>query len=273
MYSVAVGHGPWHLDPPPVFLGLAAHPVRWRLLSELARSDRQVHELTALVGQSQNLVSYHLGRLRTAKLVTARRSSADGRDSYYSLDLAWCGQLLAAAGGALHPALLLTPPTASKPNRGRARVRVLFLCTGNSSRSQMAEALLRQMAGKTLHVCSAGSHPKPVHRHAVAAMAERGIDLTGARAKHLNRHIGHRFDYVITLCDRVREVCPEFPGDPQPIHWSIPDPAHEPDGYPAFHRVATELAGRIRFLLHHIASHRTAHRTAPHRTALIVEDS
>jgi protein-tyrosine-phosphatase len=116
----------------------------------------------------------------------------------------------------------------------------------------MAEALLRQMAGGTVQVCSAGSHPKQVHRHAVTAMAEHGIDLTAARAKHLDKFTGHRFDYVITLCDRVREVCPEFPGDPQPIHWSIPDPAEDPDGYPAFQRTAAELADRIRFLLHRV---------------------
>jgi protein-tyrosine-phosphatase len=122
------------------------------------------------------------------------------------------------------------------------------------------------VAGDALQVCSAGSHPKPVHRYAVAVMAEHGIDLTGARAKHLDRFIGQRFDYVITLCDRVREVCPEFPGDPQPIHWSIPDPAQDPDGYPAFQRVAEELAGRIGFLLHHIALPRIA-------PGLIVEES
>ena len=252
MYYPAVGHRQGHGElAPPVFLGLAGHPVRWRLLGELARSDRQVHELTSLVGQPQNLVSYHLGRLRKANLVTTRRSTADGRDTYYSVDLALCGQLLASAGGALHPALLLSPP-AAVPRPGRARVRVLFLCTGNSSRSQMAEALLRQLAGNAVHVRSAGSHPKQVHRHAVAAMAERGIDLTAARAKHLDKFIGHRFDYVITLCDRVREVCPEFPGDPQPIHWSIPDPAQDPDGYLGFQRTAAELADRIRFLLHRV---------------------
>jgi protein-tyrosine-phosphatase/DNA-binding transcriptional ArsR family regulator len=261
MYSRAVGHRQGHGElAPQVFLGLAGHPVRWRLLGELARSDRQVQELTALVGQKQNLVSYHLGRLRQANLVTARRSTADGRDTYYSLDLAQCGALLTAAGGALHPALLLAQPTVSVPQRGQAWVRVLFLCTGNSSRSQMAEALLLAVAGDALQVCSAGSHPKPVHRYAVAVMAEHGLDLTGARAKHLDRFIGQRFDYVITLCDRVREVCPEFPGAPQTIHWSIPDPAEEPVSYPAFQRVAAELASRIGFLRHHIA----LHRTAPH---------
>jgi len=249
------GHG---APAPPAFLSLAGHPVRWQLLGELARSDRQVHELTDLVGRPQNLVSYHLGRLRQANLVTARRSTADGRDTYYSLDLATCGRLLTAAGGALHPALLLAPPAAPVPHRGRTRIWVLFLCTGNSSRSQMAEALLRRLGGEALQVCSAGSHPKQVHRDAVAAMAEHGIDMTDARAKHLDTFIGQRFDHVITLCDRVREVCPEFPGDAQPIHWSIPDPAGEPDGYPAFRRVAAELAGRIGFLLHQIALPRVA---------------
>jgi protein-tyrosine-phosphatase/ectoine hydroxylase-related dioxygenase (phytanoyl-CoA dioxygenase family) len=237
---------------PPTFLSLAGHPVRWRLLGELARSDRQVHELTSLVGHPQNLVSYHLGRLRRANLVTARRSSADGRDTYYRLDLALCGQLMAAAGGALHPALLMTPPESPVPQRRRSRVRVLFLCTGNSSRSQMAEAILRQVAGNAVQVHSAGSRPKPVHPHAVAVMAEHGIDLTAARAKHLDEFRGRRFDHVITLCDRVREVCPEFPGDPQPVHWSIPDPAQAPEGYPAFQRTATEIAERIRFLLHRV---------------------
>jgi ArsR family transcriptional regulator, arsenate/arsenite/antimonite-responsive transcriptional repressor / arsenate reductase (thioredoxin) len=158
------------------------------------------------------------------------------------------------AGGALHPALLLTPPAPPVARQGRTAVRVLFLCTGNSSRSQMAEALLRHLAGDAVTVCSAGSHPKAVHRHAVAVMAEHGIDLTGARAKHLDEFTGDRFDYVITLCDRVREVCPEFSGDPEPVHWSIPDPAGEPDGYPAFQRTAAELGGRILFLLHRIAA-------------------
>jgi ArsR family transcriptional regulator, arsenate/arsenite/antimonite-responsive transcriptional repressor / arsenate reductase (thioredoxin) len=255
------------LVPPPAFLGLAGHPLRWRLLRELAHSDRQVHELTVLVSQPQNLVSYHLGRLRQANLVTARRSSADGRDTYYSVDLVRCRQLLATAGGGLHPALALAPPAVPMPQLGRARVRVLFLCTGNSSRSQMAEALLRQMAGTGVQVRSAGSRPKPVHRHAIAVMAEHGIDLTSARAKHLDAFVGHRFDYVITLCDRVREVCPEFPGQPQPIHWSIPDPAYGPGDYPAFHRTATELAGRIRFLLHRIFP------LDPSTQASIVEES
>jgi ArsR family transcriptional regulator, arsenate/arsenite/antimonite-responsive transcriptional repressor / arsenate reductase (thioredoxin) len=234
---------------PPAFLVAAGHPVRWRLLGELASGDLQVHELTARLGEQQSLVSYHLGQLRKADLVRARRSAADGRDIYYRLDLGRCTELLAAAGGALHPALRLTMPPAARPRRAR----VLFLCTGNSSRSQMAEALLRERSGDRVVAASAGSRPKPIHPHAVAAMAERGIDLSAARPKHLDRFTGRRFDLVITLCDRVREVCPEFPGHPTTVHWSIPDPAADPDGRPAFDRTATELAERIEYLLHTIA--------------------
>jgi protein-tyrosine-phosphatase/DNA-binding transcriptional ArsR family regulator len=232
----------------PAVLGLAAHPVRWRLLGELAGSDRQVHELTEALGVAQNLVSYHLGQLRTGGLVTSRRSSADARDTYYRLDLARCGQLLADAGGALHPALRLAPPSATV-HSGR---KVLFLCTGNSARSQMAEALLRKHSGGAVAAYSAGSHPKPLHRHAIRAMKRYGVDLSGARTKHLDEYARRRFDYVITLCDKVREVCPEFPGRPVPAHWSVPDPAREPDGYPAFQRVAADLDTRVGFLLHQL---------------------
>ncbi|MEV6926593.1 metalloregulator ArsR/SmtB family transcription factor [Dactylosporangium sp. NPDC051485] len=234
----------------PAFLQAAGHPVRWRLLGELARSDRQVHELTALLGEQQSLVSYHLGLLRKADLVRTRRSAADGRDIYYRLDLTRCGHLLAAAGAALHPALRYTPPAAPAPTPAR----VLFLCTGNSSRSQMAEALLRRRSHGTVEAFSAGSKPKPIHPDAVAVLAGRGIDLSAARPKHLDEFTGERFDRVITLCDRVREVCPEFPGRPAAAHWSMPDPAADPAGRPAFDRAADELAERIEFLLHTLAA-------------------
>ncbi|WP_046567555.1 metalloregulator ArsR/SmtB family transcription factor [Micromonospora sp. HK10] len=234
----------------PDFLRAAGHPVRWRLLGELARGDRQVHELTALLGEQQSLVSYHLGLLRRAELVRTRRSSADGRDVYYRLDLTRCGHLLAAAGGALHPGLRYTPPPVAAP----PSARVLFLCTGNSSRSQLAEALLRQRSAGALAVFSAGSRPKPIHPDVAAVLAARGIDLGTARPKHLDEFAGQPFDHVITLCDRVREVCPEFPGRPATAHWSIPDPATDPQGRPAFERVTAELAERVEFLLHAIAA-------------------
>jgi protein-tyrosine-phosphatase len=87
-------------------------------------------------------------------------------------------------------------------------------------------------------------------------MAGYGVDLSAARSKHLDRFVGERFDYVISLCDRVRESCPEFPSHPRIVHWSIADPAADPDGYPAFERVAAELTERIEFLLHTIVSTR-----------------
>jgi protein-tyrosine-phosphatase/DNA-binding transcriptional ArsR family regulator len=245
--------------PPPGFLRLAGHPLRWRLLAELARSDRQVRELCALIGRPQSLVSYHLGRLRTERMVSTRRSSADGRDVYYSLDLARCGVLLAEAGGALHPGLRLGPASSStrRPHAGRPRPRVLFLCTGNSARSQMAQALVEQLTGGAIEAVSAGSRPKPLHPNAVLAMREHGIDIAGRRPTHLRAFAGQRIDYVISLCDRVREVCPEFPGRPDLIHWSIADPAREgetdEETYPAFQRTAAELATRIPFLLELIA--------------------
>jgi protein-tyrosine-phosphatase/DNA-binding transcriptional ArsR family regulator len=245
---------------PPSFLRLAGHPLRWRLLRELARSDRQVRELCALIGQPQSLVSYHLGRLRAEQVVSTRRSSADRRDAYYSLELARCGALLTATGGALHPGLRLTPvPSEEHPQRShRARPRVLFLCTGNSARSQMAQALVEHLTDGAVEASSAGSNPKPLHPNAVRAMREHGIDIAGRRSKHMSEFAEERFDYVVSLCDRVREVCPEFPDRPELIHWSIADPAREgrsdTETYPAFGRTAEELAGRIPFLLEMIAN-------------------
>ncbi len=236
---------------PPEFLQLAGHPLRWRLLGELARSDRMVHELTGLVGEPQNLVSYHLGKLRGGRLVSARRSSADRRDTYYGLDLMRVGALLSAAGGALHPGLRLAPH--ARTDALASGVSVLFLCTGNSARSQMAEALARARSGGSVEAYSAGSHPRPVHPNAVRVMLdEYGLDLTAQTSKPLEVFEGRRFDWVISLCDKVREVCPPFPGHPQTIHWSMANPVTgDPDDatYPLFQQTATELASRIEFLL------------------------
>jgi protein-tyrosine-phosphatase/DNA-binding HxlR family transcriptional regulator len=235
-------------DSPPEVLSLLADPHRWRLLAELSRSDRRVGELTDRLGAAQNLVSYHLRELRDAGVVTARRSAFDGRDVYYRADLRRCRDLLAATGSALHPGLALVPPADPPPAR---RSRILFLCTGNSSRSQMAEALAVHRSGGAVDARSAGSHPKALHPSAVQVMAERGLDIAGNRSKHLRRFMRMRFDRVVTLCDKVREVCPELPGHPEPVHWSMPDPSAEPDAgsLAPFERAADELEERIGLLL------------------------
>ena len=236
---------------------LLANPLRWRLLRELVHSDRAVRELTELLGERQSLVSYHLRLLRAGGLVRARRSSADGRDSYYTVDLAGCREQLQAAGGALHPGLGLAaapPPARRSQDAPGRRLRVLFLCTGNSARSQIAEALLESMSEGRVAAASAGSHPKPLHPNAVR------VD-EGSRDRH-QRRTGPNpstssprspLTVVVTLCDRVREVCPDFPSHPDLVHWSVPDPVLAgPDDratVPAFEQLATELETRIGFLL------------------------
>ena len=252
--SDALGVVGMDLEGPPGFVQLVANPLRWRLLRELVRSDRAVWELTERLDAPQNLVSYHLRKLRDGGLVRARRSAADGRDTYYAIDLASCEQGWRATGGALHPGLLLGPahPPAEIARTGE-RPRALFLCTGNSARSQMAEALLTRMSGGAVEAASAGSLPKPLHKNAVRVMRTRGIDISGNRTKHFDAFASQRFDVVLTLCDRVREVCPEFPSHPALVHWSMPDPAQagptDRASYPAFEQVADELETRIRFLL------------------------
>jgi ArsR family transcriptional regulator, arsenate/arsenite/antimonite-responsive transcriptional repressor / arsenate reductase (thioredoxin) len=237
---------------PPSFVRLAAHPLRWRLLTELASGDYRVRELVERVGQPQNLVSYHLRLLRTEGLVAARRSSFDGRDSYYHLDLDRCARAMAGAGSSLHPALCFATTRSTPVFDQQPPTAVLFACTGNSARSPIAEALLRHRTASRVEVASAGSHPKPcVHPDAARVLRnEYGIDISDRSPRHLDTMTGRRFDYVISLCDKVREACPEFDRRPRLIHWSIRDPAAaDQTGYLAFRRTAAEIDTRIRHLL------------------------
>jgi protein-tyrosine-phosphatase len=240
--------------PSPVLLKLLADDLRWALLQALARSDRRVQELVALVRKPANLVSYHLRRLRDQALVTEHRSAADRRDVYYSLALDRLRGLYFAAGESLHPALkpeVSAPPAGMKKARTKG-TRVLFLCTHNSARSQMAEALLQQLR-PDLEVASAGTMVTQVHPLAIRAMAGHRLDISGRRSKQISEFIGQRFDYVITVCDRARESCPIFPGDPEQLHWSIADPAavegDEATQLRAFEAAARELLSRLRLLV------------------------
>jgi arsenate reductase len=129
--------------------------------------------------------------------------------------------------------------------------RILFLCTGNSVRSQMAEGLLRHMAGDRFEVFSAGTRPAGLSPHAVAAMREIGIDISGHRSKHVDEFAGQAFDCVFTVCDNAREACPFFPGGGKRIHHSFEDPAAvAPERQlEVFRRVRDEIAARLREFL------------------------
>lgn len=233
---------------------MLAHDLRWRIVAALARSDHRVQELENLLHEPYNLVSYHLRQLRATQLVEERRSSADGRDVYYSLQLEDLHMRYMATANELHPGLIDpgAPDVASNDVRAGERPRVLVLCTHNSARSQMGEALLRKLSAGSVDVYSAGSDPSSIHPDAVAVMAIYDIDITGQEAKSVDQFAGESFDYVITVCDRVREVCPLFPNDPERIHWSFADPALVEDSErrrEAFEKTARELTVRLRYLL------------------------
>lgn len=231
-------------------LKLLSHDLRWALVRGLAQSDYRVQELAEQVARPMNLVSYHLRLLREAGLVHERRSSADRRDVYCSLDLDRLAHAYQAAGAALHPVLGL--PAIPAPRR--TPLRLLFLCTHNSARSQIAEGLLRARAGaRPLTVMSAGTHPATVHPLAVAAAAELGVDIRHHQSKHLDSLRGQSFDYVITVCDQVREECPVFGEAVTMRHWSFPDPAtasgSAEERAVVFRQTAQGLARRIDHLL------------------------
>jgi arsenate reductase (thioredoxin) len=132
--------------------------------------------------------------------------------------------------------------------------RVLFLCTGNSARSQIAEGWLRQLAGDHFEVHSAGTAPKDrVNPLAVEVMAEVGIDVSRQQPKHLDRFVGEPWDYVITVCDRAKDTCPVFPGGKEQIHWSFDDPAaaegDAAERLAVFRRVRNEIGQRLRLFV------------------------
>ena len=128
--------------------------------------------------------------------------------------------------------------------------RMLFLCRGNSARSQMAEVLVRLIAGDHLDGESAGTHPAGLNPMTVKVMREPGVDIRHNRSKPVEEFYGGSFDYVITVCDRARQVCPVFPGEHNSLHWGLDDPAEvegtDEEKLAAFRRAQTELSVRLR---------------------------
>ncbi|MDQ2717257.1 MAG: ArsR family transcriptional regulator [Chloroflexota bacterium] len=151
------------LAEPPGVLKLIGHTVRWNLVRFLARSDYCVQDLVDRLDLPQNLVSYHLRQLRQGRLATERRSVADERSIYYSLDLEQLHLLYRSAGETLHPAVIedmvSSPRIQSPPGQSLPPLHILFLCTENSARSQLAEALLRHLSHGSITAFSAGSAP------------------------------------------------------------------------------------------------------------------
>jgi arsenate reductase len=131
----------------------------------------------------------------------------------------------------------------------REPIRVLFVCTGNSARSIMAEALLRRHGGDRFEVHSAGTEPRGVNPLTLRVLADAGIDASGARSKSVEGYLGQRFDYVITVCDRAREACPVFPGVHESLHWGYDDPAEatgtDEERQAVFQRVFREIGERV----------------------------
>jgi protein-tyrosine-phosphatase len=241
-----------HEQPPPV-LKLLAHELRWQMLQWLAVGDYRVNELVELVGQPMNLVSYHLKLLRQDHVVDTRRSEADGRDVYYRLDVDRLDSMYREAGMALHPSLGNSSEAVDPVSERR---RVLILCTHNSARSQMAEAWLRHLSRGAIEVHSAGSHPSHVHPDAIKTMADFGIDIGGQQAKHFNEFEGQSFDFVITVCDKAREVCPTFPVEQGELHWGYADPTLIEDAVDravTFLEMANSMKSRIQHFLARLA--------------------
>ena len=237
------------------FFRLLADETRLRIVKLLSLSDLRAGEIGDAVRLPSNVVSYHLKQLSAVGLLRDHRSTADARDVYYHLDVDRLMLLYAAGGDSLYPGMAGASGATSGHTHAEAEslpLRVLFLCTHNSARSQLAEGILRKMGGEQVEAFSAGSEPTEVAPDTINALRNLGIDPTTFSAKALATFTGQRFDYIITVCDRVRDMCPVFPGDPVQIHWSFADPSLITDSeqrYRAFREVAVELQTRIRYLL------------------------
>ena len=233
---------------------------RMRILLCLKDSTLCLCHLTEILGLAGSTVSKHLSLLESAGLVESRQ---DGKWKYYrwfeggegtcaAEALAWVRRHAEPGGqakdDAAKRAVVLARLNAPCPQEARARV--MFLCTGNSCRSQMAEALLRAMAGHHFEVYSAGLDPTPIAEMTRQVMREIGIDIEGQRPKSVLDFLGREhFGHLITVCDRADALCPIFPGVSNRLHWPVNDPAEvegtEDERLAAFRQARDELMFKI----------------------------
>ncbi len=177
-------------------------------------------------------------------LAAQRTAIARQRDDLERLDAELVDLEETMAAGARAQARGKERPMSNSP------IRVLFVCTGNSARSQIAEAVLRRQGGADFEVFSAGTEPKGVNPYTVRVLADAGIDWSEARSKSVDEFLGRPFDYVITVCDRARQSCPIFPGQHDSLHWGLEDPAEvegtDAERLAAFERTYMDLNQRMR---------------------------
>lgn len=209
-----------------------ADPIRLRMMTLLAQTGELcVCQIVDALHEPQFKISRHLGELRKAGLVSARRQGT------------WMHYQLSPAATMLQQSLhiffrdcLKNHPQAKEdlkrlgesncrvPQDSKNKLKILFLCTGNSCRSQMAEGWARHLKGSSIEPYSAGIETHGLNPYAVKVMAEAGVDISGHRSKHLNDLAGIEFDYVITVCDLARQSCPMFPGKAKIVHVGFEDP-------------------------------------------------
>ncbi|MBE7470940.1 MAG: hypothetical protein DPW09_18905 [Anaerolineae bacterium] len=248
-----------------------ADPYRLHILDLLAEGEACHSELKEQVGLPPNLLSHHLRVLRQAGLVRTRHDTIDGRWIYYAANKdnltywrAWLGQFLDPARVQARPALCgpegrQAPVSLLQPDEvDHKRKRfVLFLCTGNSCRSQMAEAIVNTQLGDEWAAFSAGTQPAGcVHPRAVESLAEIGIDWRGHSAKHADEFRTIPFDLIVTLCDNAKKYHPTWldQSQPAPIHLGFPDPARatgsEEEVRTIFRTVREAITNQVTAFLH-----------------------
>jgi len=236
------------------FFRAVGDETRLAIVRLLALTDLRAGEIVAHLRMPQNAVSYHLKQLRAIGVLRDRRSSVDARDVYYRVDHARLTALYLAAGDVLQPGLGTDVDAREADGAAGADLplRILFVCTHNSARSQIAEALAHRLGGRSVEAYSAGSHPTELHPVTVELLKSLGEDPARYHAKLLDQFRGQDFHYIITVCDRVREHCPTFPDDDIQIHWSFPDPTEVPGlaaQRQAFATLRREMETRLRYLL------------------------
>ncbi|NWF79257.1 MAG: protein tyrosine phosphatase [Chloroflexi bacterium] len=238
---------------------LLADRVVWELVKTLATSDVHGRDLQARLGVPHEALEERLSQLEQLGLVSSRTNDVDASLRYYRLQVDRLRSLVQQVISSLHPSLQLAPEPEALSSEP-ARPRVLFLCTENSARSQLAEVLLRQLSRGSVEAYSAGTQPGSVNPMVAEILGEAA---QGLRSKHVDEFVGQHFDYVVTVCDRAREACPSFAGAEKQVHWSMPDPAAvagEEARLRAFSVTACELTQRIRYLLTFIEARQRAAR-------------